>query len=67
MARLSKGAKTLISMAFLLMSAEKILRLLHLFFITVCTWFYDWQRLGALLELLRTIWQLEMADSQVAV
>jgi IS5 family transposase len=67
MARLSKGAETLISMAFLVMCAEKILRLLRLFFITVCAWFHVWQRPGALLEKLRTIWQLEMADSLVAV
>ena len=67
MARLSKGAETLISMAFVVMCAEKILRLLRLFFVTVCAWFYDWQRPGALWEVLRTIWRLEMADSVVAV
>jgi hypothetical protein len=67
MARLSKGAETLISMAFLVMCAEKILRLLRLFFVTLCAWFYVWQRSGALLEVLRTIWQLDMADSLVAV
>jgi hypothetical protein len=67
MARLSKGAETLISMAFLVMCAEKILRLLRLFFVTLCAWFYVWQRSGALLEVLRTICQLEMADSLVAV
>jgi hypothetical protein len=49
-------------MAFLVMCAEKILRLLRLFFVTVCAWFYDWQRPGALLEVLWTIWQLAMAD-----
>ena len=67
MARLSKGAETLISMAFVVMCAEKILRLLRLFFVTLCAWFYAWQRPGALWELLRTIWRLEMADSVVAV
>jgi IS5 family transposase len=36
MARLSKGAETLISMAFLVMCTEKILRLLCLFFFTIC-------------------------------
>jgi hypothetical protein len=66
MARLSKGAEALISIAFLVMCAEN-LRLLRLFFITVCAWFYDWQRPDALWEVLRTIWQLEMADSLVAV
>jgi hypothetical protein len=67
MARLSKGAETLISMAFLVMCAEKILRLLRLFFVTLCAWFYAWQRSCALLEVLKTIWKLEMADSLVAV
>jgi hypothetical protein len=67
MARLSKGAETLISMAFLVMCAEKILRLLRLFFVTLCAWFYVWQRSIALLEMLRTIWQLEMAVSLVTV
>ncbi len=67
MARLSKGAEALISMAFLVMCAEKILRLLRLFFITVCAWFYAWHRPDALWEDLRTVWQLEMADSLVAV
>jgi IS5 family transposase len=47
MARFSKGAETLISIAILVMCAEKILRLLLLFFITVCAWFYAWQRPGA--------------------
>lgn len=67
MARLSKGAETLISIAFVVMCAEKILKLLRLFFVTVCAWFYAWQRPGTLLELLRTILLLEMADSVVAV
>jgi hypothetical protein len=67
MARLSKGAETLISMAFLVMCAEKILRLLRLFFVTICAWFYVWQRPHALLEVFRTIWQLEMDDSLVTV
>ena len=67
MARLSKGAETLISMAFVVMCAEKILRLLRLFFVTVCAWFYAWQRPDALLEVFRPIWQLEMDDSLIAV
>jgi hypothetical protein len=54
-------------MAFPVMCAEKMLMLLRLFFITVCAWFYDWQRSGALLEVLRTIWQLEMADLLVTI
>jgi hypothetical protein len=67
MARLSKGAETLISIAFLVMCAEKILRLLRLFCITVCACFYAWQRPGARWVMIRSIWQLEMADSLVAV
>jgi hypothetical protein len=67
MARLPKGAEALISMAFVVMCAEKILRLLRLFFVTICAWFYAWQRPYALLQVLRTMWQLEMADSLVAV
>jgi hypothetical protein len=59
MARLSKSAETLISMAFLVICSEKILRLFRLFFITFCAWIYVWQKPGALLEVLRTIWQLE--------
>ncbi len=54
-------------MAFLVMCAEKMRMLLRLFFITVCAWFYDWQRSGSLLEALRSIWQLDMTDSLVAV
>jgi hypothetical protein len=46
MARLSKGAETLISMAFLVMCVEKILRLLRIFFVTICAWFYVWHRPG---------------------
>ena len=67
MARLSKGAESLISMAFLVLCGEKILRLLRLIFITVCAWFYVWQRPGALRVELRNIWHLGMADSLVAV
>lgn len=67
MARLPKGAETLISMAFVVMCAEKILRLLRLFFVAICAWFYQWQGPGALLGLLRPIWQLGMADSLAAV
>ncbi len=38
MARLAKGAETSISMAFLVMCAEKIRRLLCLFFILIYGW-----------------------------
>ena len=47
MARLTKGAETSISMAFLVMCAEKILRLLRLFFVHICTWFNTLLRLCA--------------------
>ena len=67
MARLSKGAEALISMAFLVMCAEKILRLLRLFFVTILAWFYECKRPGSLGEVFRSIWQLEMADLPVAV
>jgi len=67
MARLSKGAETLISMSFLVMSAEKIRRLLCLFFVTICAWLDAWQQLGALWEELRDLMRLELAESSVAV
>jgi len=51
----------------LVMCSEKILRLLRLFFITVCALFYVWQSPSALWEELRSIWQLEMPDSLVAL
>ena len=38
MARLIHGAETSISMAFLVMCAEKILRLLSLFFVLISAW-----------------------------
>jgi len=42
MARQPKGAETTISMAFLVMCAETILRLLCLFFVAFCGWFCTW-------------------------
>jgi hypothetical protein len=44
MARLPKGAETTTSMAFLVMCAEKIRRLLRLFFVLIHAWFYVIQR-----------------------
>ena len=44
MARLAHGAETSISMAFLVMCAEKILRLLRLFFVFLCGWFWCYLR-----------------------
>jgi hypothetical protein len=46
MARLPKGAETTISMAFLVMCAEKILRLVCLFFVAFYAWIYACQPLG---------------------
>ena len=65
MARLAKGAETSISMGFLVMCAEKILRLLRLFFVTIYAWFYTWQQPGWLWEALRNISLLETAESLV--
>jgi hypothetical protein len=45
MARLTNGAETSISMAFLVMCAEKILRLLRLFFVLISAWIYSLLRL----------------------
>lgn len=42
MALVSKYAETLISMAFLVMCAEKIRRLLRLIIGTICAWFCPW-------------------------
>jgi IS5 family transposase len=63
MARLPKGAETSISMGFLVMCAEKNLRLLRLFFVTIYAWFYTRQRPGCLWVALRNIYLLETADS----
>jgi hypothetical protein len=46
MARLPIGAETTISMAFLVMCAEKILRLLRLFFVAIYVWFCTWYGAG---------------------
>jgi len=66
MARLPKGAKTSISMAFLVMCAEKILRLLCLFFVSFYAWICCCLRLGPLLVALRSICRLETAQLLVA-
>ena len=65
MARLPKGAETTISMAFLVMCAEKILRLLCLFFVTFNAWICACQPVGWLLVALRKILPLETAKSLV--
>ena len=63
MARLPKGAETSISMAFLVMCAEKILRLLRLFFVTIFSWIFIWEWPGCLLGAPRIVRQLEKAKS----
>ena len=65
MARLTKGAETSISMGFLVMCAEKILRLLRLFFVTIFAWFYSWQWPGSSWVVLRNICLLETVKSPV--
>jgi hypothetical protein len=66
MARLPKGAETSISMAFLVMCAEKILRLVCLFFVAFYAWICACQRLSTHLMTLRNICQLETAKLLVA-
>ena len=66
MARLPRGAETSISMAFLVMCAEKVLRLLRLFIVTIYAWFCAWQPLGWLMVALRNIFLLDAAESPVS-
>ena len=66
MARLPKGAENTISMAFVVMCAEKIWRLIRLFFTTIFAWFCSRQWPRCLLISLRNIWKLEMAYSLAA-
>ena len=67
MARLPKGAESTISMAFVVMCAEKIWRLLRLFFIAISVWFCSQQWPRCHWISLRNIWKLEMAGSLAAV
>jgi hypothetical protein len=62
MARLSKGAENFIPMAFVVMCAEKILRLLRLFFVTILDWLCNC-RPGCLWMGLMNSWQLEKYQS----
>jgi hypothetical protein len=66
MARLPKGAETSISMAFLVMCAEKILRLLCLLFVAFFAWICCNLRLGPLLMVLRNIYQPETGELPVS-
>jgi len=63
MARLSKGAENSISMAFVVMCAEKIRRLVRLFFITIFAWLCTWKWPGSHWMGLGNIWQLETHQS----
>jgi hypothetical protein len=49
------------------MYAEKIRRLLALFFITIIAWFYGWERPGTLWMALTDISQLETEEFHVTV
>jgi len=62
MARLANGAETSISMAFLMMCAEKIRRLLRLFFIFISAWFYAWQRPASSWMVLMHMWRLVTSE-----
>lgn len=62
MARLAKGAETTISMAFLVMCAEKIRRLLRLFFVTILFWFNVGHGRVSLWMALMEIFGLESAE-----
>ena len=65
MARLAKGAETSISMAFLVMCAEKIRRLLRLFFVFISAWFYAWQRPASSWMVLMHIWRLVTSEQLI--
>ena len=62
MARLANGAENSISMAFLVMCAEKIRRHLRLFFVFFSAWFYAWQLPSASRMLLMHIWRLVTSE-----
>ena len=63
MVRLSKGAENSISLAFVVMCAEKLRRLLRLFFITILAWLCTFKWPGCLWMGLRDIWLLEKHES----
>jgi hypothetical protein len=67
MSRLPKGAENTISMAFVVMCAEKIRRLLRLFFVAIFVWLCAWQWRGCPWIERKNTWQLEMADLLAAV
>ena len=63
MARLPIGAENSISMAFVVMCADKILRLLRLFFVSIIALLSASQWPGCLWMELRNIWQLGLTES----
>ena len=65
MARLTKGVETSISMGFLVICAEKILRPLRLFFVTIFACIYSWQWPDSSWVVLGYICLLETAESLV--
>ena len=67
MARLPKGAEGSISMAFLVMCSEKILRLLHLFFVAIYVCFCTWYRAGELWLAPGDLSLLEISEPLVAL
>jgi IS5 family transposase len=67
MARLPKGAESTISMAIVVMCAEKIRRLLRLFVVAILAWFCSRQWPRCLRISLKNNWKLGMADSLAAV
>ena len=62
MARLSKGAENSISMSFVVMCAEKIRRLLRLFFNIIFAWLCLWKWPGSLWMALRKILRIEIEE-----
>ena len=67
MARLPKGAESSITMAFLVMCAEKILRLLRLFFVVIYVWFCTWCGAGGRWVALGNISLLETSEPLAAL
>ena len=67
MARLPKGAESSITMSFLVMCAEMILRLLRLFFVAIHVWFCTWYGAGGRWIALGNISLLETSDPLAAL
>jgi hypothetical protein len=58
-ASFARGAENSIAMAFVVMCAEKIRRLLRLFLVTILAWFCGWQYLSLLCMEIRNRRQLK--------